>query len=88
MSTAPHRAERAPPMPAAATRSLRAGRAVCRRLVSHPDRSSSPLRGCGRSIWTRSSPTAISYCREEGERPMTRLTAAPVFIESGPLRDT
>ena len=48
--------------------------------------SSSPLRGCGRSTWTRSSPTATRPFAEQPPRKqrIRVLPPAPGFIERLP----
>jgi transposase len=65
MSPAPYRPERSPPRAASGPRPCSAAQRCCRRFVPRPGRSSSPLRGCGRSTRTRSSPPAINPCREQ-----------------------
>src|SRR4051795_11446735 len=52
------------------------GRPSCRRALARPGRSSSPLRGCGRSTWTRFRHRRHPVnCRGAGTR---LLTPAPV----------
>src|SRR6186713_2576075 len=55
----------------------------CRRFLARPGRSSSPLRGCGRSTWTRSSPGSRAQRADQPqeEKPDRPLAPAPVFIE-------
>jgi len=67
MSAAPRPTSRAPPGTAFCP-PFSAGCPSCRRLLARPGRSSSPLRGCGRSTWTHSSAAGLTSPRPEGRR--------------------
>ena len=77
MSAAPHPSGRSPPHRATAQPASR-GRSACRRALAGPGRSSSPLRGCGRSTWTRSG-TRRPKASYAG--PPSALDTAPVLME-------
>src|SRR4029079_11692978 len=71
----------------------------CRRLLVRPGRSSSPLRGCGRSTWTHSSTAGPTSLRPEGRKTIRRtpcprlrlhretgIETAPLVLHGGLLR--
>src|SRR3954453_21737948 len=70
MSAAPRPAPRAPPW--RRVPSSRQAAPFCRRLLAPPGRSSSPLRGCGRSTWTHSSTAGPTSLQPEGRKTIRR----------------
>ena len=83
MSAAPSPAARPPPHPGTIPQHNSLLGAPISPSVPRASRSSSsPLRGCGRSTWTRSSTASPTSLRPEGQRTIREtLAPGPVFIE-------
>jgi hypothetical protein len=82
MSAAPFPPARPPPRPHGLQHHSLLGASIVPPVPRASRSSSSPLCGCGRSTWTRSSPTADETPPTNRQERVCPLAPAPVFIES------